>query len=285
MVGQIPDRFDFMLADLFGQSATMAQVAVLLFVASLILLLLSLVSFQLSRIRQREPDVEKVTKRNSLSRSVPPEKPVLKVSWGEMEDDVQPRPVDVSTKTIEQEDVSASDQSQPMMATASLAGARANSTGLGMEDVPRNVTYLNRNSRESVKQASSLSDDVSGGQRIGPLFFSQSEAGPSQDKTAKEAPDQSEETLDGFIFQQRKRITRPQQPDAASQKSAASSASPSATPPEDSMADKTLIELGKIEARMQQLKQFHQNGDISSDLYAEQSRQLFEEAKQLMATS
>lgn len=58
MTGQMPDRLDFIWSDLFGQSATMAQLVVLLFVASLILLLLSLVSFQLSRIRKPETDWE-----------------------------------------------------------------------------------------------------------------------------------------------------------------------------------------------------------------------------------
>lgn len=290
----MPDRLDFIWSDLFGQSATMAQLVVLLFVASLILLLLSLVSFQLSRIRKPETDRGNSTSSNpSMSKastgSTSKDQPVLRVSWGQIEDKREPQPTEAAARQMEPD--IRFDKAHPRMAAASQTGGQPTPPGVSMEEMPLNVTYLNRNNRDSAGVV--LAEQPTEGSRIGPLYFNQPKTAPEEETLAAKVTEQSEDSIDGFIIKQRSRRAPaaathankidPEESSQFSAVEASAAAAPSFSM--DRSEDVTLIELGKIEARMKQLKQFYQNGHISSAIYAEQSRQLFEEARRLMSKS
>jgi len=288
----MPDRLDFIWSDLFGQSATMAQLVVLLFVASLILLLLSLVSFQLSRIRKPEtgrensingnPSASKVSAGSALQ-----DQPVLRVSWGQIEEKGQSS-VDATARQVKSD--LRLDKAQSRMAAVSLTGGNPASSGVSTEDKPLNVTYLNRTSRDSAGVMPG--EQAAEGSRIGPLYFNQPKTDLGEEHLAAEVAEESEESIDGFIIKQRSRrepvTTSPAHvvdPEETTQFAYSSTLTDALSSSTDRPGDITLIELGKIEARMEQLKQFHQDGHISSDVYAEQSQQLFEQARQLMSKS
>jgi len=289
MNGDMLGRFETIGAEVFGQSSALAQIAILLFVISIILLLLSLVSFQLSRVRQREEDRRFTNKGNVQVNTAPRSRPVVRVSWGRVEDDVLKGASDI-TADVAQAPQETLPEELHEETPAAFPQESEVSSGKVIGEMPVNVTYLNRNSVNTSGSLQARSGTDLSGQRIGPLIFHSSKPDTPQDTPDRTDAGQMEDNLDGFIFNQRKRV----QPVDASHPAlsndpvgdvavaGANSLSSAASPP-DTMDEDALAHLDKIEDLMKELKRTYQAGQISSDAYSAQSRKLYQEAQQLMA--
>ena len=285
MLGQI----DAIRAEVFGQSSALAQIAVILFVVSIILLLLSLVSFQLSRIRQREEDRRYRNQRNVPVDTAPRTQPVVSVSWGQFEEDKDQEASGITASQAEvkpeilpeelHEDTVADLPQQEEVVSDKVIG-----------EMPVNVTYLNRSSANNSGSVQARRGADLSGQRIGPLVFHSSKPDTLPETPSEKDAGLTDENLDGFIFNQRRRAEPAKSPrpvmydhPETDAPAATTNSLSSTAPPPDTSDDQAFAELGKIEDLMKELKKTYQAGQISSDVYAAESRKLYDEAQQLMA--
>jgi len=276
-------------AEVFGQSSALAQIAVILFVVSVILLLLSLVSFQLSRIRHREEDRRYTNKANVPIDTAPRPQPVVSVSWGRFEEDTHQ---EVSGITASQAEVKPDILPEELHedTVADLPQQEEVASGKVIGEMPVNVTYLNRNSANNSGSVQARRGADLPGQRIGPLVFHSSKPDTPPETPSETDAGLADENLDGFIFNQRRRAepaNAPRRvmhdhPETDAPAVATNSPASTASPP-DTSDDQALAELGKIEDLMKVLRNTYQAGQISSDVYAARSRKLYDEAQQLMA--
>lgn len=254
-------------AELFGHSSVLAQVAFMLFVVSLVLLLLSLVSFQLSRIRQREPLQERPIKASPTADHPHRNRPIVRVSWGQVEDDFYKNAPDINLAKADMPEEKLPEEFHEETATAFPQENQMASSGMATGNTPLNVTYLNRNISNNAGSMQTKTETNPAGKRIGPLVFNPQSPDANTSSSAEDSAEKNADNLEGFIFKQR-------------QRKPVAEASPHVS--SDDSEDRILVSLGNIEDRMKELKQTYHAGQISSELYADQCRKLYEEAQQLM---
>jgi len=293
MVGQIPNPLETVWHDLGGQADIMTQIAAFLFAASVVLLLLSLVTFQVSRMMQRETRAGYHAKGDKVAID-----PDTNMPTSLAEREGVPPTVDfdiTASRAMDADQAKQPGGPRHVAASARTTGEPVMPQGPVITDGPENITYLTpdriqkhgRRATEMPEAASIPRKDLH-------------ETSSPRQKGSADAPvpddmDIENGDLEGFIFKQRRRKPasvpdsshsddgqlRAEKPTPAAT-SAATSDHGQVSDPADALPDETLLELGRIEGRMQLLKEFYKAGHISREVYAEESRELFAQARKLI---